>query len=184
MEKNINHLLGLTDQLLDFRKTEESGFKLTFSKVNVSEILTNNYLYFKNAAEQKQIDFTLSLPDDPLYAYLDKDSIEKVISNLINNAVKYADSKISIKMQPCTIDGSPHLEIKFKNDGYLIPGHMREKVFETFFRLKESNLSYGSGLGLSLARSFAQLHNGTLELKEPEDEQNTFVLTLPIQQKQ
>jgi len=61
---------------------------------------------------------------------------------------------------------------------------MREKIFEPFFRLKESNLSYGTGLGLSLSRSLARLHNGSLELSEPEDGLNTFVLILPLKQRQ
>src|SRR5690606_20425508 len=68
MEKNTDRLLELTNQLLDFRKTEESGFRLTFSEANVSEILENIFFNFKYAAEQKNLEIKLSLPPEPIYA--------------------------------------------------------------------------------------------------------------------
>ena len=72
--------------------------------------------------------------------------------------------------------------IVVKNDGYLIPPEMREKIFETFVRLKATDSQQGSGLGLALARSLAQLHNGSLRLGASDDDMNVFILTLPFKQ--
>jgi signal transduction histidine kinase len=70
--------------------------------------------------------------------------------------------------------------IEFSNDGLLIPEEMREKIFEPFYRLKENRTKPGSGIGLALARSLAQLHKGELFVKATNDGLNTFVLRLPL----
>ena len=61
---------------------------------------------------------------------------------------------------------------------------MKEKIFEPFFRLKETEKQKGTGIGLALSRSLAQLHKGVLEFKESEDGLNVFLLTLPISQEE
>ena len=66
--------------------------------------------------------------------------------------------------------------IEIKNDGYLIPYEMKEKIFEPFFRLKETEKQKGTGIGLALSRSLAQLHKGVLDLIEPVGNLNIFIL--------
>lgn len=72
-----------------------------------------------------------------------------------------------------------NLIIEISNDGYLIPKGMKEKIFEPFFRLKETIKQKGTGIGLALARSLVELHNGAIYLKDREDGMNTFVVSLP-----
>jgi signal transduction histidine kinase len=74
-----------------------------------------------------------------------------------------------------------YFEIEIQNDGYLIPLELREKIFEPFFRIKETETQKGTGIGLALALTLTQLHKGTLELREPKNNRNVFVLHLPIQ---
>ena len=62
----------------------------------------------------------------------------------------------------------------------MIPADSREKIFEPFFRIKETNYQNGTGIGLAISRALTELHKGTLELKEPKDGFNIFVLTLPV----
>ena len=59
---------------------------------------------------------------------------------------------------------------------------MKEKIFEPFFRLKETEKQKGTGIGLALFRSLTQLHKGILDLKRPDDDRNTFFLTMPVHQ--
>ena len=180
MENNTNRLLDLTSQLLDFRKTEINGFDLNFVKTNVSELLNNQYQQFKTAAEQKQLHFIIDVPEK-LCAYVDMEALNKIISNLIDNAVKYARQKVYIGMLPFR-EGDDNFTIVIKNDGYLIPYEMREKIFETFFRIRETNKESGTGIGLALARSLVDLHKGILVLTHPEEGMNVFHLTLPVHQ--
>src|SRR5690606_18174064 len=133
---------------------------------------------FIMSAEQKNIDFELIHP--PVFtAFVDIEAMNKIISNLLDNAIKYADKNVVVELLPLTGTGL-EFTILFKNDGNLIPIDMKDKVFETFFRLKETGQQSGSGIGLSLSRSLAQLHGGNLILMENPESLNMFVLTLPI----
>lgn len=180
MQRNTNRLLALTSQLLDFRKTEIKSFSLNFVKANIIDIIKDNYAQFWAAAEQEGLCFRLHAPDE-LYAYVDVEALNKIISNLLDNAIKYAKSKVFICVEPITEEHTL-FAIEIKNDGRLIPPEMKEKIFETFFRIKETEKQSGTGIGLALARSLAELHKGKLYLKHPEGDLNVFALELPVHQ--
>jgi len=74
----------------------------------------------------------------------------------------------------------PEFSIEVENDGYIIPQEMREKIFEPFFRMKETKHQTGNGIGLALSRSLAELHKGKLNMKKSDASMNIFVLTLPV----
>ncbi|CAN5667473.1 hypothetical protein BH10BAC2_BH10BAC2_02410 [soil metagenome] len=181
VQRNTNRLIDLTNQLLDFRQTEISGFRLNFVKANISELLEDTYTSFKSLAEQKNVHFTLTLPAVPLYAFTDLDALNKILNNLFSNAVKYAEKDAHICLLPVS-DSSNFFTIQFKNDGYLIPVEMGNKIFEPFFRLKETKKQKGTGIGLALCHSLVQLHKGCICLGEPENNLNIFVLSLPLEQ--
>jgi len=180
MQRNTDRLLDLTTQLLDFRKTETNGFSLNFVRADISFILHENLLRFKSAAEQKHINFKINTPPQ-LQAYIDVEALNKIISNMLNNAIKYADTFIELALtEPAENESA--FRITISNDGPLIPYDMNEKIFESFFRLNENGRETGTGLGLALARSLAELHNGTLRLMVSKNKLNTFELELPMHQ--
>ncbi len=181
MERNTERLLELTNQLLDFRKTEVTGYQLTFAPISINELLKENCRNFKWVAAQKNIRLKLDLPAASCVASVDKEAVTQIISNLLTNGLKYAERTIHISLSEQS-PGDSTCTILIKNDGYLIPTEMREKIFETFVRLKATGNQPGSGLGLALARSLAQLHNGSLRLGMPDNDMNVFVLTLPLEQ--
>lgn len=180
MKRNIDRLLDLTTQLLDFRKTETKGFSLSFVKANIAELITDAYVRFKPTAEQKRLAFTMDYPG-ALYAYVDTEAFNKIMSNLLDNAVKYAESRVHIELVKAGGQDTS-FSVEIANDGYLIPAAMKEKIFESFFRINESGEQAGTGIGLALSRSLAELHKGSLYLKEPAGQMNVFVLELPVHQ--
>jgi signal transduction histidine kinase len=182
MERNTNRLIDLTNQLLDFRQTETTGFSLSFTPVNISELLEDTFANFKPLAEQKNLLFTLDIPVAALTVPADQEAMNKIFSNVFSNAIKYADSLVRVKLLPVQPDATD-FNIEIVNDGYLIPYDMKEKIFEPFFRLKRTEKQKGTGIGLALARSLADLHNGSLYLKETNDALNTFVICLPLSNK-
>src|SRR5699024_9624243 len=135
------------------------------------------YLRFKSTFVERKIKTQIVLPNELALAQVDEEVFTKIISNLLNNALKYAKSKVII-----TLSVHESVPVKFfieiRNDGNLIPPAMKEKIFEPFYRLKTGNHS-GTGLGLPLARSLAELHNGSLDLKLNADEMNVFLFILP-----
>lgn len=178
MERNTNRLVNLVNQILDFRQTETKGFSLSFTNVNINEILQEAFLTFEPLARKKKLDYTMSLPPENIYTLADDEALNKIFSNLFSNAVKYADHKVNIRfVQPAPEDKS--LRVEIRNDGNLIPDEMKEKIFEPFVRLKETAKQKGTGIGLALARSLVELHKGRLFLDEPEDDMNLFIMTIP-----
>lgn len=179
MERNTQRLIGLTNQLLDFRKVEENAFQLELTKININELLEERYSSFKPFAEQKNISLTLSSPIESIYINADFDSIEKILNNLLYNALSYCDQKVSVKLF-LDKEGSNNCIIVFKNDGNLIPEDKRDKVFNPFYRLSDSRYHQGTGIGLALSRSLVLLHKGHLFFKDESDGLNTFILSIPV----
>jgi ligand-binding sensor domain-containing protein/signal transduction histidine kinase len=180
MERNTDRLLSLTNQLLDFRKTETHGFSLNFVKTDIISLINDNLLMFSPAIESRKLVLQLRLSLKSFYAYVDTEAMNKILSNLLDNAIKYAHHKISIEL--LMNNGDKNFTILFKNDGYLIAPEMSEKIFETFFRMKEAERQSGTGIGLPLARYLAELHKGQLYLQIRNEDLNVFALTIPVHQ--
>ena len=184
MKQNTERLLNLTNQLLDFRKTERMGFPLNFTKCNVTEIIKETYLRFTSLAKQKGLEFLLNIPEKTFYAHVDKEAFTKILSNLLNNAVKYSQCYVHLSLEvPADVqDGS--FRVYTENDGKIIPVEMREEVFKPFVRFNEGDdgkTTSGTGIGLALSRSLAELHQGTLVMADSISS-NIFCLTLPVVQ--
>lgn len=184
MKQNTERLLNLTNQLLDFRKTESQGFRLNFAKCNITEVLKETHLRFISLAKQKGLEFTLQLPEADFYAHVNQEAFTKIISNLLNNAVKYSEHYIHVFLEVTEGGENKVFCIRTVNDGVIIPREMREEIFQPFVRFNEGDdgkVTTGTGIGLALSRSLAELHQGTLAMGKEEDS-NTFCLTLPIVQ--
>jgi len=181
MEKNTTRLVELTNQLLDFRQTEIKEYSLSFTQANINDLTEESFTSFKPLAEQKNLQFNLILPSQQVQANIDTDAFSKIIYNLLGNAVKYAESRVLIELLPLE-RGDNCFTILVKNDGYLIPAAMKQKIFEPFFRLKETEKQKGTGIGLSLSLSLTDLHKGTLSLEDNPDNLNIFKLTIPLKQ--
>ncbi|OJV16196.1 MAG: hybrid sensor histidine kinase/response regulator [Dyadobacter sp. 50-39] len=181
IDKNTSRLIDLTNQLLDFRKAEANNYSLNFTKTDINDLLSDVFGTFRPAAEQKQLQYKLELPRITLQAFVDEEACKKIVSNLVNNAIKYAESSVRVKLSPFNSDDLL-FHIEFTNDGPLIGYDERDRIFEPFYRAEGSSKEPGTGIGLPLARSLAELHKGTLELKRSELDQNTFLLSIPIHQ--
>jgi len=181
MEKNTNRLVDLTNELLDFRKTETKGFSLDFEKIDIRELVEDIHSNFQTIAEQKNLAYELHIPASPIYAFADAEALNKILSNLLNNAIKYAEKKVLLRLLPVSTNDK-NFTVEIENDGYIIPTELKEKIFQPFFRLEKTKHQMGSGIGLALSRSLAELHKGNLYVKNGQTRMNVFVLSLPIQQ--
>ncbi len=181
MERNTDRLFKLTNQLLDFRKTEVNGFSLNFVKAGISEILSEIFTIFQPVAEQKKLDYKLNLPEKKIEAYIDTEAFYKILSNLIDNAIKYSDTLITVNLE-MPKDSSSVFQITVINDGKTIPSELHHKIFEPFFRATQTQMKQGTGIGLSLSKSLAELHGGSIVVINNEEGHNLFVLELPVHQ--
>jgi len=173
IEQNTKHLLSLINQLLDFRKVDSNKIALTFRKTDITQLLSETKNRFEETKTFEGKTLEIDLPEKHLFAWVDKEGLSKILNNLFTNAIKYSDKRVKIQLS----SDNEYFTIQFINDGELIPSESSEKIFEPFFQVKSNNI--GSGIGLSLARSLAELHNGYLYY-ESDAMANTFTLRLPL----
>jgi ligand-binding sensor domain-containing protein/DNA-binding response OmpR family regulator len=177
MNKSARDLLGLVNQLLDFRKVDSNKFLLNKSNYSLSGFLKEIHARFEHIAHQQNKVMTLSLPAGNIIFPFDREALSKVLNNLFSNALRYSDDFIETAL---TADDS-HIFIKIRNNGELIPYELKEKIFDPFYRgNRRRNSPSGSGIGLSLARSLAELHNGRLYYDHNRS-LNEFTLELPFE---
>ncbi len=177
MDKNTKRLMDLTNQLLDFRKIESGEFSLYKDHINIAELFQNIYASFIPLAEHKKINFELHVPDKNIVGYIDEEATTKILSNLFDNAIKYSRSFVRALISRPLV--SEDVIITISNDGQEIPEDLQYKIFEPFFRTASAEKITGTGIGLPLARSLAELQGGSLSL-ESVNGINTFTLQLPL----
>ncbi|MCC8410882.1 hypothetical protein LJ707_18215 [Mucilaginibacter sp. UR6-1] len=181
IDRNTGRLLALTNQLLDFRKTEAKGFSLNFVNVNITDLLADIFIGFQLAAEQREISYKLLLPEKPLHAYVDPEGITKIISNLVHNAIKYGDHEVEVELMPVAATDE-NFTIEVRSDGKPLPVELNKRIFEPFFRISDNGHQSGTGIGLSISKALTELHKGKLELVGYVKRFNIFALTLPVHQ--
>ncbi len=180
MQQNTNRLHDLINQLLDFRKTEANGLHLNFERCDTAPIVSSIFERFRPTLRQRHIDARINVPQEPLYAHVDREGFTKIVSNLLNNATKYGESRVSVSL---TTDND-QMVLTVANDGNIIPPGMREQIFTPFFRISSDDQSTttGTGIGLAMARALTELHGGTISMDDSLTE-NVFCLRIPLNQK-
>lgn len=172
---NVDRLLILANQLLDFRKIESGNFKIKRKECDIKLIFDRLLPRFIPTIESLGKKLDLVIPDYAVDASVDSEAITKILSNLFTNAIKYSDSRIAIRLEK----NDSEFVFTFVNDGKVVSPEKREEIFMLFSRLE--NQQQGTGIGLAYARSLAQMHCGSLKMGDSKTE-NVFVLTIPIGQ--
>lgn len=173
IEKNTAYLLNLINQLLDFRKTEEVEFTLHIKNHNITEALQDIHTRFKVSAEIQNIDFTIDLPAGSLISAVDADAFNKVVSNLLSNALKFASSKINLALEV----SEAFFEVRISDNGAWIQKEEQEKIFEAFYQ--SDNRRFGTGIGLAFAKTLVEKHKGTLVHENNDWGGSSFIISLP-----
>jgi len=178
INRNADRLLTLTNQLLDFRKTEREMFKLNFTRTDLYGLIESTFNLFLTYCAEKMISIQLHSPVNHYDLAVDREAITKIVSNLLSNAIKFAVTRVDIFLQLET-EKENIIRIRVNSDGKLIPKELSERIFEPFYQIDFNKPGEkGTGLGLSLARSLAELHHGNLFLDTSEKKFNSFVLEL------
>lgn len=159
----------LIDDLFEYSKLESGGAKLNTSKVNIIEIIEQCIGEFSIISKDKNINFSKKYNINNIQLNIDPFMIGRVFENLISNAIKYSEGNSSVDIG--IVDEGTHTIISFSNYAKNISGEEKEKLFERFYRGDKSRNSEtgGAGLGLSIAKSIINLHQGEIWLEVQED---------------
>lgn len=179
VKRNSAHLSRLISDLLDISKIESPEFTLTKADFDLSEVVSELVESLEPLAKAKEQTIDSDVTAD-IKLTADKQKITQVVSNLIENAVKYspADAKISVS----TKVRKEEAEIVISDTGYGISKSDQEQIFEAFFRSRtEDNWEVpGTGLGLALVKRIISMHGGTVTLDSELGKGSTFTILLPI----
>ena len=179
--KNSLQLRELITELLDFRKQEQGHMKIKTSKHNLVEFLYENYLLFLEYASSKQINFNFIKQTDDIEVWYDQKQMQKVINNLLSNALKHtkAEDTITIKVS----QEQDHAIIEIKDTGSGIAAAEIDKIFDRFYQtehLDSLNTGAGTGIGLALTKGIVELHHGTIRVESEPGKGSSFIITLKL----
>ncbi len=163
IKKNAGNLLRLSEELMDFRKAETENIKLQLAPHDIVAFVKNIYEHFTavSLVRNMYISFTHDIQQETLY--FDKEQLEKVFFNLINNAFKFTPDGGRIGVH-ITEDG-PYIKVSVADNGRGIAPEYKDKLFNNFFQVNDSgSQNNGYGIGLALSSKIAALHGARIEV--------------------
>ncbi len=186
LEKNSNRLLDLINQLLDLSKIESGKMKLQSEPYDILKLVMRVSALFESLTNLKNIDLKVTSRLPNIVLNMDVAKIEKVLINLISNALKFTPENGSINITLDMEAGAKKTEeqfitIKIKDNGRGIPAQDLEFVFDQYFQSADTlNTEYtGTGIGLALTKELVELHGGTIAVQSESGQGAEFTVCLP-----
>ncbi|WP_417316962.1 ATP-binding protein [Emcibacter sp.] len=172
-----DHLLGLINDILDLAVIEAGGMTLEVSSFSLQQMLKDVLNEIEDNVRAKELEVEFDCPDDIGIISGDGKRLHHTVYNLISNAVKFTSSPGFITVGAREENGSYRIFVK--DTGVGIPAGETEKVFEKFYTGSNVRNTQGAGLGLSLAKSFVEMHGGTLKVESSLNMGTTVTCLLP-----
>ncbi|MEC4567563.1 HAMP domain-containing sensor histidine kinase [Paenibacillus sp. CMAA1739] len=175
------HLKKLLDDLFEYTRLTSVDTRLNLRKINLFQLLDQLLFEFEPIAQENGVYIVKEIGDTPVFTSVDSDKMARAIDNLLMNALKYSLKPGAIYIRMKTTP--EQITIEVENKGTPLTQDQKEKLFDRFYKVDHSRSSEGiqtgAGLGLSIARNIAELHQGTLTLNHTN---NTFIfqLNLPV----
>jgi two-component system phosphate regulon sensor histidine kinase PhoR len=179
INSHADRLNTLINDLLDLSHMESNEVVLKKERFNLAKLVDELMLGFKSQAKKKQVELESELPKG-LEVFGDKSKIEQVITNLINNAIKYNKDKGFIRVY--SEQSANEVKIVVEDSGSGIPARDLPRIFERFYRVDKARSRElgGTGLGLSIVKHIIELHSGSVGVESTEGLGSKFFFTLPI----
>jgi signal transduction histidine kinase/ligand-binding sensor domain-containing protein/DNA-binding response OmpR family regulator len=177
IHRNARRMLSLVDQLLLFRKAESGVDRLLPVKLNLYHLCREVYFSFTQLARAKNIRYEFACDQEDLEVYADREKVEIILFNLVSNALKYTPDGGFVIMR--IREGDDRIAVEVADSGPGIPKGTGDRIFERFFQAGDSvPAKPGFGIGLFLARQFAQAHKGDLSYRSEPGDGAIFTLGL------
>ena len=174
--EECDRLLGMINMILDISEARAGLSKLNISRIDISRIMEETCEIFQPVAENENIHIIKNFADNTVCC-VDNQKLQRVASNLLDNALKYTPSGGTVIV---TVDGdADHVRISVHDNGIGISREDLPHIFRRFYRCDRSRSRPGTGLGLSWARAIIQAHGGNISVTSTLNEYSTFTVTLP-----
>jgi signal transduction histidine kinase len=181
VKSNVERLTRMINELLDLSRIEAGMVELHLGNVPMRELITDVVEGFQAMAQEKGVALRTHQPDGLPAIRGDRDKLHQVLTNLIQNAIKFTPTGGEIRVES-KIGGDGYLQIGVLDTGCGIPPHELEKVFEKFYRGESGSADDPRwGLGLNIARSLVKLHGGRIWVESTPGQGSRFYFTVPIE---
>ena len=195
IQRNANRLMGLINELMDFGKVASGALKLKVTSGNLNLFIEEIGEEFKQIASEKKIKFTIKKEKNIQNVWFDRQILEKIILNLLNNAFKYSSEcgSVSLEIHSLISDLKPSFEhalkinsdfkssnyvyIKVSDNGIGISEESIQHLFERYYRITDAHL--GSGVGLAFVKSLTLLHKGNIIVSSKKNKGTEFIIAIP-----
>jgi len=175
--EECDRLLAMINTMLMITKAESGLHRLDEQKVDMARLVRDACELLEPVAEDKGVNLACEAPE-ALPVLGDPRMIQRILSNLLDNAIKYTPSEGSVKVSLSEKDGREAI-VTVQDTGMGIPSNDLPHIFERFYRCDHSRSQPGTGLGLSLARALARAHQGDITVASTLGQGSTFTLILP-----
>ena len=182
IQRNVNILLRLVNQILDFRKYENGMMEYTPVPVDILSSFEGWNESFLAVARNKHIHFSFDkLADTDYHTLADVEKLERIYFNLLSNAFKFTpeNGKVTVRLSPLTKEDGRWIRFTVANTGSMISVEHIRNIFDRFYRIDMHHA--GSGIGLALVKAFVELHKGTISVESDEKQGTIFTVDLPMQ---
>ncbi len=176
VNNNAQRLLGLVNQLIDFRKTESGLMKLKVTQCYLSDLISEISHSFAELAKLSHIDFHVIDELKEKVIWCESGKIEMVINNLISNALRFAQTNGFVRVR--LRDDADYVEITVEDNGPGIPEKEIEKIFERFYQAENDVSVATSGIGLALSKKLIELHKGEIGVTSDPGKLTRFTVRL------
>ena len=181
VQRNVNILLRLVNQILDFRKYENGKMEYTPVAIDMLQCFENWNESFLAAARKKHIRFSFdSMPDTDYHTLADVEKLERIYFNLLSNAFKFTpeNGKVTVRLSVQEKEGQNFFRFTVANTGSLISAEHICSIFDRFYKIDMHHA--GSGIGLALVKAFVEMHGGTIQVESDERQGTVFTVELPV----
>ena len=181
VQRNVNILLRLVNQILDFRKYENGKMEYTPVAIDMLQCFENWNESFLAAARKKHIRFSFdSMPDTDYHTLADVEKLERIYFNLLSNAFKFTpeNGKVTVRLSAQEKEGQNFFRFTVANTGSLISAEHICSIFDRFYKIDMHHA--GSGIGLALVKAFVEMHGGTIQVESDERQGTMFTVELPV----
>ena len=181
VQRNVQILLRLVNQILDFRRYETGKMEFTPVPLDLLQCFVEWNDSFQAAARRKHIHFSFdSMPDTDYHTQADAEKLERIYFNLLANAFKFTpeNGKVTVRLAALQKDGAPFFRFTVANTGSLISAEHIRSIFDRFYKIDRHHT--GSGIGLALVKAFVEIHGGSISVESDERLGTVFTVDLPV----
>ncbi|WP_010522604.1 hybrid sensor histidine kinase/response regulator transcription factor [Aquimarina agarivorans] len=173
IKKNANRLLEMVNQLIEVRKIDEKQMQLKVTEFDIVAFAKDIVTSFQILAIDKNISLNFSTSDPAIKIWLDSEKVEKIIFNLLTNAIKYSpnDATIHVELQQNNND----IKLIVQDNGIGISEKSLSLIFDRFYRINQENFE-GHGIGLAYVKGLVEVQHGSINAESKLDEGSTFIV--------